>query len=158
MDKVPMTAAGEKTLRVEVDRLKQIERPRIIKEIATARAQGDLRENAEYQYAKEEQGFIEGRIADIEGKLNHAHVIDVTLIEHTGRVIFGTTVHLVNLDTDEEIIYQIVGDDEADLKISKISVYSPIARALVGKQVGDVALVHAPSGTIEYEICLVEHL
>ena len=100
MDKVPMTAAGEKTLRVEVDRLKQTERPRIIKEIATARAQGDLRENAEYQYAKEEQGFIEGRIADIEGKLNNAHVIDVTLIEHTGRVIFGTTVHLVNLDTD----------------------------------------------------------
>jgi len=158
MDKVPMTAAGEKTLRVEVDRLKQTERPRIIKEIATARAQGDLRENAEYQYAKEEQGFIEGRIADIEGKLNHAHVIDVTLIEHTGRVIFGTTVHLVNLDTDEEIIYQIVGDDEADLKISKISVYSPIARALVGKRVGDVALVHSPNGTIEYEICLVEHL
>jgi len=158
MDKVPMTAAGEKTLRVEVDRLKQTERPRIIKEIATARAQGDLRENAEYQYAKEEQGFIEGRIADIEGKLNHAHIIDVTLIEHTGRVIFGTTVHLLNLDTDEEIIYQIVGDDEADLKISKISVYSPIARALVGKKVGDVALVHAPNGTIEYEICLVEHL
>lgn len=158
MDKVPMTAAGEKTLRIEVDRLKQIERPRIIKEIATARAQGDLRENAEYQYAKEEQGFIEGRIADIEGKLNHAHVIDVTLIECTGRVIFGATVHLLNLDTDEKIVYQIVGDDEADLKISKISVYSPIARALVGKQVGDVALVQAPSGTIEYEICLVEHL
>ena len=158
MDKVPMTAAGEKTLRIEVDRLKQIERPRIIKEIATARARGDLRENAEYQYAKEEQGFIEGRIADIEGKLNHAHVIDVTLIECTGRVIFGTTVHLLNLDTDEKIVYQIVGDDEADMKISKISVYSPIARALVGKQVGDVALVQAPSGTIEYEICLVEHL
>ena len=158
MDKVPMTAAGEKTLRIEVDRLKQIERPRIIKEIATARAQGDLRENAEYQYAKEEQGFIEGRIADIEGKLNHAHVIDVTPIECTGRVIFGTTVHLLNLDTDEKIVYQIVGDDEADLKISKISVYSQIARALVGKQVGDVALVQAPSGTIEYEICLVEHI
>jgi transcription elongation factor GreA len=158
MDKVPMTAGGEKALRTEVDHLKQIERPRIIREIATARAQGDLRENAEYQYAKEEQGFIEGRIADIEGKLNHAHVIDVMAIEPTGRVIFGTTVRLLNLDTDEEITYQIVGDDEADLKVLKISIYSPIARALVGKGIGDVVVVKAPNGDIEYEIFSVEHL
>lgn len=158
MDKIPMTAEGEQALRIEVDHLKQIERPRIIKEIATARAQGDLRENAEYQYAKEEQGFIEGRIADIEGKLNHVQIIDVKLIEPTGRVIFGTTVRLVNLDTEQEITYKIVGDDEADLKLLKISVYSPIARALVGKAAGDVVIVKAPNGNIEYEICSVEHL
>ncbi|MDP4598962.1 MAG: transcription elongation factor GreA [Pseudomonadales bacterium] len=158
MDKIPMTAEGEQALRIEVDHLKQIERPRIIKEIATARAQGDLRENAEYQYAKEEQGFIEGRIADIEGKLNHVQIIDVKLIEPTGRVIFGTTVRLLNLDTEQEITYKIVGDDEADLKLLKISVYSPIARALVGKAAGDVVIVKAPNGNIEYEICSVEHL
>jgi transcription elongation factor GreA len=158
MDKIPMTAEGEQALRVEVDHLKQFERPRIIKEIATARAQGDLRENAEYQYAKEEQGFIEGRIADIEGKLNHVQIIDVKLIEPTGRVIFGTTVRLLNLDTEQEITYKIVGDDEADLKLLKISVYSPIARALVGKTAGDVVIVKAPNGDIEYEICSVEHL
>ena len=158
MDKVPMTAAGEKALRIEVDHLKQSERPRIIKEIATARAQGDLRENAEYQYAKEEQGFIEGRIADIEGKLNHAQVIDIMEIEPSGRVIFGTTVRLLNLDTDEEITYKLVGDDEADLKIRKISIYSPIARALIGKKIGDVAIVKAPNGDIEYEIFAVEHI
>jgi transcription elongation factor GreA len=158
MDKIPMTAEGEQALRVEVDHLKQIERPRIIKEIATARAQGDLRENAEYQYAKEEQGFIEGRIADIEGKLNHVQIIDVKLIEPTGRVIFGTTVRLLNLDTEQEITYKIVGDDEADLKLLKISVYSPIARALVGKTAGDIVIVKAPNGDIEYEICSVEHL
>jgi transcription elongation factor GreA len=158
MDKIPMTAEGEQALRIEVDHLKQIERPRIIKEIATARAQGDLRENAEYQYAKEEQGFIEGRIADIEGKLNHVQIIDVKLIEPTGRVIFGTTVRLLNLDTEQEITYKIVGDDEADLKLLKISVYSPIARALVGKAAGDVVIVKAPNGNVEYEICSVEHL
>ena len=158
MDKIPMTAEGEQALRIEVDHLKQIERPRIIKEIATARAQGDLRENAEYQYAKEEQGFIEGRIADIEGKLNHVQIIDVKLIEPTGRVIFGTTVRLLNPDTEQEITYKIVGDDEADLKLLKISVYSPIARALVGKAAGDVVIVKAPNGNIEYEICSVEHL
>jgi transcription elongation factor GreA len=117
-----------------------------------------LRENAEYQYAKEEQGFIEGRIADIEGKLNHAQVIDIMEIEPSGRVIFGTTVRLLNLETDEEITYKLVGDDEADLKIRKISIYSPIARALIGKKIGDVAIVKAPNGDIEYEIFAVEHL
>lgn len=153
-----MTAAGEKALREELDKLKGVERPRIVQAIAEARAQGDLRENAEYQYAKEEQGFIEGRIVEIEGKLSNAQVIDVTQIPESGKVIFGTTVELMNLDTDEEITYQIVGDDEADIKHKKISVYSPIARALVGKEVDDVVVVQTPNGDVEYEICAVKHL
>ena len=158
MDKIPMTALGEQSLRDELDHLKLVERPRIVQAIAEARAQGDLRENAEYQYAKEEQGFIEGRLAEIEGKLSHAQVIEVTSISPSGRVIFGTTVQLTNLDTDAEVTYKIVGDDEADIKINKISIYSPIARALVGKQVDDVVVVKAPSGDIEYEICSIEHI
>ena len=158
MDKIPMTANGEKLLREELDKLKGQERPRIVQAIAEARAQGDLRENAEYQYAKEEQGFIEGRIAEIEGKLSNAQVIDVTQIPDSGKVIFGTTVELMNLDTDEEITYQIVGDDESDIKQSKISVYSPIARALIGKEVDDVVVVKTPNGDVEYEICTVKHI
>lgn len=153
-----MTANGEKLLREELDKLKGQERPRIVQAIAEARAQGDLRENAEYQYAKEEQGFIEGRIAEIEGKLSNAQVIDVTQIPESGKVIFGTTVELMNLDTDEEITYQIVGDDESDIKQSKISVYSPIARALIGKEVDDVVVVKTPNGDVEYEICTVKHI
>ena len=158
MDKVPMTVAGAASLRQELDRLKSKERPRIIKEIATAREQGDLRENAEYQYAKEEQGLIEGRIADIEGKLSRVQVIDITTIESVGKVSFGATVGLVNLEDDSEVTYKIVGDDEADLKESKISVYTPIARALIGKEVGDVVVVKTPSGDVQYEIDSVEHL
>lgn len=158
MDKIPMTVNGERSLRAELDRLKSKERPRIVQAIAEAREQGDLRENAEYQYAKEEQGFIEGRIREIEGKLSHAQVIDVTQIPASGKVIFGTTVELINLDSDEEISYQIVGDDESDIKQNKLSVYSPIARALIGKEVGDVARVTTPSGDVEYEICSVKHL
>ena len=158
MDKVPMTVAGAASLRQELDRLKSKERPRIIKEIATAREQGDLRENAEYQYAKEEQGLIEGRFADIEGKLSRVQVIDITTIESFGKVIFGATVGLVNLEDDSEVTYKIVGDDEADLKESKISVYTPIARALIGKEVGDVVVVKTPSGDVQYEIDSVEHL
>ncbi len=158
MDKIPMTVRGEAALRKELDHLKQVERPRIVAAIAEARAQGDLRENAEYQYAKEEQGFIEGRIVEIGGKLSNSQVIDVTAIPRSGKVIFGTTVKLLNVDTDEEVTYQIVGDDEADIKIGKISVYSPIARALVGKSIDDVAIVKAPNGDIEYEICDVEHI
>jgi len=158
MDKIPMTADGEQALRGELDNLKLVERPRIVQAIAEARAQGDLRENAEYQYAKDEQGFIEGRIAEIAGKLSNAQVIDVTAIPPSGKVIFGTTVKLMNLDNEEEVTYKIVGDDEADIKINKISIYSPIARALVGKVVDDVVIVRAPSGDIEYEICSVEHL
>jgi len=158
MDKIPMTVGGEAALRKELDHLKQVERPRIVSAIAEARAQGDLRENAEYQYAKEEQGFIEGRIVEIGGKLSNCQIIDVKTLPVSGKVVFGTTVRLLNVDTDEEVTYQIVGDDEADIKIGKISVYSPIARALVGKAVDDVAVVKAPNGDIEYEICSVEHI
>ena len=153
-----MTAAGEAALSKELVRLKQVERPRIVSAIAEARAQGDLRENAEYQYAKEEQGFIEGRIAEIEGKLGNAQVIDVTTIPHTGKVIFGVTVELLNLDTDAKVTYKVVGDDESDIKSNMISVYSPIARALIGKSEGDVVVVIAPSGEIEYEIVAVKHI
>jgi transcription elongation factor GreA len=158
MEKYPMTAAGEAALSKELVRLKQVERPRIVAAIAEARAQGDLRENAEYQYAKEEQGFIEGRIAEIEGKLGNAQVIDVTAIPHTGKVIFGVTVELLNLDNDAKVTYKVVGDDEADIKSNMISVYSPIARALIGKSEGDVVVVIAPSGEIEYEIVAVKHI
>lgn len=158
VDKIPMTVEGEQTLRKELDHLKSRERPRIIKEIAAAREQGDLRENAEFQYAKEEQGFIEGRIIEIEQKLNFAQIIDVKTVGGGGRVIFGATVGLLNLEDDSEVTYRIVGDDEADLKVSKISVYSPIARALVGKVVGDVVVVKTPSGDNEYEIASVEYV
>jgi transcription elongation factor GreA len=158
MDKVPMTVNGENELRQEFDQLKLHERPRIVQAIAEARAQGDLRENAEYQYAKEEQGFIEGRIIEIEGKLSNAQIIDVTQIPESGRIIFGTTVELLNLGNDEALTYQIGGDDEADIKINKLSVYSPIARALIGKEVGDVVSVKTPAGEAEFEICAVRHL
>jgi transcription elongation factor GreA len=157
MDKVPMTVHGEKILRQELDKLKLQDRPRIVQAIAEARAQGDLRENAEYQYAKDEQGFIEGRIKEISGKLSDAQIIDVTEMPKSGKVIFGTTVELINLDTDEKLTYQIVGDDESDIKINKLSVYSPIARALIGKEAGDVAFVKTPSGEAEFEICAVSY-
>ncbi|MFT4676235.1 MAG: transcription elongation factor GreA [Patiriisocius sp.] len=158
MDKIPMTAHGEATLRAELDKLRLTERPRIIQAISEAAAQGDLRENAEYQYAKEEQGFIEGRISEIAGKLSNVHIIDVTTIPRTGKVIFGVTVKLLNLDNDAEVTYKIVGDDESDIKESKISVYSPVARAMIGKSEGDVVVVIAPNGDIEYEICEVLHI
>ena len=158
MDKIPMTVRGAEALREELDRLKTRERPRIVQAIATARADGDLRENAEYQYAKEEQSFIEGRIIEVENKLSNAQIIDVTEIPETGKVIFGTTVTLLNVDTDEEVIYQIVGDDEADIKQNKLSVYSPIARALIGKEVDDAVVVQTPGGDVEYEVCRVQHI
>lgn len=158
MDKTPMTVRGAEALREELERLKTRERPRIVQEIATARADGDLRENAEYQYAKEEQGFIEGRIIEIENKLSSAQVIDVTQIPEAGKVIFGATVTLLNVDTDEQVIYQVVGDDEADIKQNKLSVYSPIARAMIGKAVDDVFVVQTPGGDVEYEICQVQHI
>ena len=158
MEKTPMTVNGEKILRIELERLKTEERPRIVKAISEAREQGDLRENAEYQYAKEEQGFIEGRILDIEAKLANANVIDVKLISPNGKVIFGSTVTLLNCDSDEKVRYEIVGDEESDIKRSKISVYSPIARALIGKNEGETAIVSTPNGPVEYEICSVEHL
>lgn len=158
MIRVPMTAAGEAKLREELKQLKSVERPRVIEAIAEAREHGDLKENAEYHAAREQQGFIEGRIQEIESKLSAAQVIDVTRIENTGKVIFGVTAHLINLDTDEEVTYQIVGDDEADIKAGKISVSSPIARALIGKSEGDVVPVKVPSGIVEYEIDRIEHL
>jgi transcription elongation factor GreA len=157
MSKVPMTVQGEQALRAELEQLKKIDRPRISQAIAEAREHGDLKENAEYHAAREQQSFAEGRIMDIEGKLSHAQVIDVTSIPHTGKVIFGVTVDLANVDSDEIVTYRIVGDDEADAKKNLISVNSPIARALIGKEVGDVAVVRAPGGDREYEIDEVRH-
>lgn len=157
-DRVPMTKVGESRLREELQRLKSQDRPRVIAAIADAREHGDLKENAEYHAAREQQSFIEGRIQEIEGKLSAAQVIDVTGIENTGKVIFGTTVHLLNMDTDAQVVYQIVGEDEADIKAGKISVSSPIARALIGKNEGDVVAIRVPPGTVEYEIVQVEYL
>lgn len=156
--KTPMTVEGAESLRAELKKLKSEARPRVIKAIAEAREHGDLKENAEYHAAREEQGFIEGRIQEIEGKLAGAQVIDVKKIAPSGKVIFGVTVHLINADTEAEQTYRIVGDDEADLKQGKISVSSPIARALIGKEEGDVVTVQAPGGAAEYEIGSVEHL
>lgn len=158
MKKVPMTAIGAKLLTEELEELKTVRRPNVVAAIAEARAHGDLRENAEYHAAKDQQGFIEGRIAEIESKLGHAQIIDVAKIPQDGRVVFGTTVHLINSQTEQEVIYTIVGDDEADLKKAKISVNSPIARAVIGKQEGDVVNVQTPSGLIEYEISKVEYI
>ncbi len=153
-----MTVAGAERLRAELNELKSERRPRIIQAIADAREHGDLRENAEYHAAREQQSFCEGRIKEIEGKLADAEVIDVGAIPPTGRVIFGTTVTLLNLETDASVVYQIVGEDEADVRAGRISVGSPIARAIMGKEVGDEIVVKAPAGDIEYEIEAVEHL
>jgi len=158
MNKFPMTRRGEAALREELERLKKIERPRIVQAIAEARAHGDLKENAEYHAAREQQSFTEGRIMEIEGKLGNAQVIDVTTIPKTGKVIFGTTIDLVNLETDEKVTYRIVGEDEADVKGNMISVTSPIARALIGKAEGDTVIVKTPGGDVEYEIDQVHHL
>jgi transcription elongation factor GreA len=158
MNKVPMTIAGAESLRQELDQLKKVDRPRITKAIAEAREHGDLKENAEYHAAREQQSFAEGRIQEIEGKLAEAQIIDVTQMPKSGRIIFGTTVEIVNVDTDETLKYQIVGEDEADVKSNKISVGSPIARALIGKEVGDVAVVAAPNGNVEYEIDAVHYI
>lgn len=157
-DRVPMTAQGAERMKEELKELKQVERPSIIKAIAEAREHGDLKENAEYHAARERQGFVEGRIKDLEGKLSHAQVIDVTKINGNGRVIFGATVDLADEDSGDELTYQIVGDDEADIKNGKISVSSPIARALIGRSEGDVAVVKAPSGDLEYEILEVHYI
>jgi transcription elongation factor GreA len=153
-----MTKAREASLRGELKKLKSEDRPRVIAAISDAREHGDLKENAEYHAARDQQSFIEGRIQEIEGKLSVAQVIDVHTIEYTGKVIFGTTVHLLNCDTDEQVVYKIVGEDEADIKAGKLSISSPIARALVGKSKDDVVAIRVPSGTVEYEIEKVEHL
>ena len=157
MTATPLTVRGAELLKEELNRLKHVERPAVITAIAEARAQGDLSENAEYDAAKERQGFIEGRIAELESKLAHAQIINPAEIEQDGRVVFGTTVELEELESGAKHIYQIVGDDEADIKQQKISISSPIARALIGKSVGDVAVVHAPGGARQVEILDVRY-
>lgn len=158
MSKVPMTVVGADQLRKELELLKFDRRPKITEAIASARELGDLKENAEYHAAREDQGICEARIRDIEGKLSNAQIIDVTKLENTGRVIFGTTVTILNIDTDAEVTYRIVGDDEADIKQNLISVNSPIARGLIGKQVDDAVSIQTPKGIVEYEIIEVEYL
>ncbi len=158
MQRVPMTTAGAEALRKELDQLKKVDRPRISAAIAEAREHGDLKEKAEYHAAREQQGFCEGRIQDIESKLSNAQIIDITIIQNTGKVIFGVTVTIVDVDSDEEKVYQIVGDDEADIKSGKLSVNSPIARGLIGREEGDTVQIDTPGGTKEYEVDKVEHL
>ncbi len=158
MRKVPMTIDGAERLRAELNELKTVQRPKITQAIAEAREHGDLKENAEYHAAREQQSFCEGRIKEIEGKLADSEIIDIKNITATGKVIFGTTVTLFNLDTEKSVTYQIVGEDEADVKNSKISVGSPIARAMMGKSEGDEITVKAPGGDVPYEIEKVEHL
>ncbi len=158
MNKSPMTVRGAEKLREELQELKTVARPRIIKDIAEARAHGDLKENAEYHAAREQQGFTEGRIAEIEDKLGHAQIIDITKVNANGRVVFGATVELVELDTDQEVRYRIVGDDEADIKNGLISVNSPFARAMIGKCEGDEVNVRLPNGEKDYELVSVEYL
>lgn len=158
MTKYPMTLLGAEQLKEELRVLKMEKRPRIVKDIADAREHGDLKENAEYHAAKEEQGFCEGRIQDIEGRLCNAQVIDVTKIPNTGKVIFGVTVKLLNIDTEEEVTYKIVGDDEADFKTGRISLNSPIARGLIGKEVDSEIEITTPGGVVEYEIISVDHI
>jgi transcription elongation factor GreA len=158
MDTIPITVSGAKALEVELLKLKDEERPRIVSDIATAREHGDLKENAEYHAAKEEQGFIEGRIQDIESKLSRLQVIDVRHLNQDGRCVFGTTTKLLNLSDDSEITYQIVGEDEADIAFGKISCHSPIAKALLGNEEGDEVTVKAPKGDILYEILEVLYI
>lgn len=158
MQKIPLTVRGAELLKAELQHLKSVARPEIIAAIAEARSHGDLSENAEYESAKERQGFIEGRISELEHKLSVAHIINPAEIHAEGKIVFGTTVTLEDLETGEEVRYQIVGDDEADIKDLKISISSPIARALIGKEEGDVAEVQAPSGVREYDIVAVEYI
>ncbi len=158
MQRYPMTPEGKAALEKELQQLKSVERPRITQAIAEAREHGDLKENAEYHAAREQQGFCEGRIQDIEGKLGASQVIDVQELPQDGRVVFGVTVTIENLDTEEQKTYKIVGDDEADFKINKISVNSPIARGLLGKHEGDDAKIQTPQGEVEYEIVTVAYL
>jgi len=158
MQYTPMTKKGAEALKSELTELKQVQRPRVVAAIAEAREHGDLKENAEYHAAREQQGFIEGRIQEIEAKLGTAQIIDVTTLSNSGKIIFGVTVDLVNLDNDDQASYQIVGDDEADIKLNKISINSPIARALIGKEEGDVTVVRTPKGEVEYEIVEVKYI
>ena len=158
MDKVPLTVVGAEKLQAELDELKTVVRPRIVEAIATARAHGDLKENAEYHAAREQQSFSEGRINEIEAKLSNAQVIDVTKIDAKGKVIFGATVEIEDLDSEKKVTYQIVGQDEADIKEGRISVGSPIARALIGKEEEDVVTVKTPGGGVDYEILSIKYI
>lgn len=158
MIQTPMTVRGAEKLREELEHLKTVRRPQIIEAIAEAREHGDLKENAEYHAAREQQSFCEGRIQEIEAKLSKAQIIDVTKLPKSGRVVFGATVTICNTETEEEITYRIVGDDEADIKNLLISVNSPIARGLIGKEVDDVAIIKTPAGDVEYEIIEVQYL
>ena len=158
MNKVPLTIVGAERLRAELHHLKTVERPNVIAAIAEARSHGDLSENAEYDAAKERQSFVEGRIAEVEGKLANAQIIDPKLLDAEGRCVFGATVELEDLESGETVTYQIVGDDEADIKLGKISISSPIARALIGRYAGDVAEVQAPGGVREYEVLDVKYI
>jgi len=155
--KVPITAKGAEKLREELTRLKTVERPRIIQAIAEARAHGDLKENAEYHAAREQQSFAEGRIKEIEGKLSHAHIVDVTALDANGKVVFGCTVELMDEDTEEAVTYQIVGEDEADIREGRVSFTSPVARALIGRREGDDVTVRTPTGERDYEILEVRY-
>lgn len=157
MSKIPLTINGAELLRAELHRLKTVDRPNVIAAIAEARSHGDLSENAEYDAAKERQGFIEGRIQDVEGKLSNAQIIDPKLLDADGRCVFGATVEMEDVDSGDVVTYQIVGDDEADIKQGKISVSSPLARAVIGKYAGDVAQVQAPGGIREYELIDVRY-
>ncbi|MDX1705050.1 transcription elongation factor GreA [Pseudidiomarina sp.] len=157
MNQIPMTTRGADMLREELRRLKSEDRPRIIQAIADAREHGDLKENAEYHAAREQQGFCEGRIQEIEAKLSNAQIIDVTKVPNQGKIIFGSTVTLFNTSSEKEVTYQIVGDDEANIKQNLISVNSPISRALIGKEVDDVVRVNTPGGEVEYEVVKVEY-
>lgn len=158
MNKVPLTVTGAKKLREELNELKSITRPKIIAAIAEARSHGDLKENAEYHAAREQQSFTEGRIAEIEAKLSNANIIDVTKMNADGKVVFGATVEIEDLNSGKVVTYQLVGEDEADIKAGRISIASPIARALIGKEAEDIAVVKAPGGEIEYEILSVQYL
>ncbi|MBB1074787.1 transcription elongation factor GreA [Rhodoferax sp. 4810] len=158
MNKVPLTVRGAEQLRAELERLKRIERPRIIEAISEARAHGDLKENAEYHAAREQQSFVEGRIQELESKLAHAEVIDVTKLAANGKVVFGATVNVLETETNEEHTFLIVGDDEADIKQGRISISSPIARALIGKQQDDIVVVAAPGGSREFEILAIRYV
>ena len=158
MNKVPLTVAGANKLRAELEELKSVVRPRIIQAIADARAHGDLKENAEYHAAREQQSFAEGRIAEIESKLSNANIIDVTKTEANGKVVFGSTVEIEDVESGKTVTYQIVGEDEASIKDGRISVGSPIARALIGKEVEDSVIVKAPGGDVEYEIISIQYV
>ena len=158
MNKFPMTKLGAEALRRELDNLKQVERPRVIEDIAIAREHGDLKENAEYHAAREEQSFIEGRIADYEARLSNAQIIDITQIPNSGKIIFGVTVTLFDINEDKEVRYQIVGEHEADVKQNKLSIVSPIARALIGKELDDEVTIQTPGGARLYEVISIEHI